>query len=489
MEALLLASSEAVALGLKLSLATKATQLRSDEHARQEEERLLRQDQLARQQARAAATSATVGDLKAKLEADKAAIAALDAQMAALDTADKHAAIKAALIVAGFDADIATTTLLSKVQVRLLSRPAPPPLGTPGVAPIETILNEAFQLANEAEGGQPTRASLLEEMQALVSERASATAACEADVDARRRAFDAAVEEVHQQNKDAVLALDAEKIALDTGMGEREAYLARKQQQLTVEQAEVTATAQLIHGIEQCLKMLSEEVAACLAYQKQCAKVSETASDAKGAAVESLEALRASHAVKQREMRATLASEVQVREQHQAYSTKLQTQLAEMQVVTDGHPLSDSFKWEGEVAQPPESPDIWSVCLPTWNPNHLEPSPSPSRPAPSLRPRSRRRRRPRPLAHAIAHAHPLVLNPPRPQPPSSQGYAPGKASEAMLRENAAANDRWLGELQSRRNAVTNARDELQSKVDAAEKQAATESKRLAEQRAQQVNGG
>ncbi len=413
-EALLLATSEATAQAMKLQMASQATQLRAEEHVREEETLAETNLVLAGQQSRAEATQASVDETKAKLDADRARIGVLTDQIQALELAEEHATLQAKLVHAGFETDMKATTELKVVQERVLARPTPPPLGTPGVAPEETILNEAFQLAAEAEGGQPTRETLLEEMQSLVRARYGATATCLEDVQLRKAQFEADVEAARAQRKDQLIATNAEKTALEMGVAEREAYLTKKEAQLKVERAEVSATAKKIHGIEQCIRMLAEEVATSKAYQSKCQGASEAASASQAAAAEALEALRQTHKEKLRQTRATLASEAQVREQNWKYAQGLRAQLEAMQVQIASHPLAAEFEWKGE------------------------------------------------------------------------GTAPNQAGPQLLSQNGFENTRWLAELQARRGETGTQLDELRRRLAAAEKQAAHESKRLAEQRAQQV---
>ena len=67
-----------------------------------------------------------------------------------------------------------------------------------------------------------------------------------------------------------------------------------------------------------------------------------------------------------------------------------------------------------------------------------------------------------------------------------EGPAPNKTGPQLLAENDDENKRWLAELEARRAFVGSSLEDVRSKLEAAEKHAAQESKRLADQRAQQV---
>jgi hypothetical protein len=67
-----------------------------------------------------------------------------------------------------------------------------------------------------------------------------------------------------------------------------------------------------------------------------------------------------------------------------------------------------------------------------------------------------------------------------------EGTMPNKTGPQLLAENDDENKRWLAELEARRAFVGSSLEDVRSKLEAAEKHAAQESKRLADQRAQQV---
>jgi hypothetical protein len=413
-EVLLLATSEATSQAMKLQMAKQATQLRVDEQARQGESLAEWNRILVGQQTRADQTQAAVVEAKAKLDANQAQITTLQEQITAIELAETHANLRATLVYAGFDLDIQAATELKLVQERVLTRAAPPPLGTPGVAPEETNLNAAFQLAPEAAAGQPTRETLLEEMQSIVRARYGATATCLEDVQLRKAHFEADAENATQQRKNQLIAVNAEKTALEVSKAEREAYVAKKDAQLKLERGEVIATSKVIHGIEVCIRMLAEEIATCKAYELKCQSASDAASAAKAAATDALEALRLKHKDSLRMARALLESEVKVQEQKSNYTFTLRAQFEALTIQIASHPLAAEFEWKGE------------------------------------------------------------------------GPAPNKTGPQLLAENDDENKRWLAELEARRAFVGSSLEDVRSKLEAAEKHAAQESKRLADQRAQQV---
>ena len=413
-EVLLLATSEATSQAMKLQMAKDATQLRVDEQARQGESLAEWNRILGGQQKRADQTQAAVVEAKAKLDANQAQITTLQEQITAIELAETHANLRAALVHAGFDLDIQAATELKAVQERVLTRAAPPPLGTPGVAPEETNLNAALQLAPEAAAGQPTRETLLEEMQSIVRARYGATATCLEDVQLRKAHFEADAENATQQRKDRLSAVNAEKTALEVSKAEREAYVVKKEAQLKLERGEVIATSKVIHGIEVCIRMIAEEIAICKAYQLKCQSASDGASAAKAAATDALEALRLKNKDKLRLTRAVLESETNVKLQNETYSRGVRAQLETIRIQIASHPLAAEFEWKGE------------------------------------------------------------------------GTAPIKTGPQLLAENDDENKRWLAELEARRAVVGSSLEDVRSKLEAAEKHAAQESKRLESQRAQQV---
>ena len=413
-EVLLLATSEATSQAMKLQMAKQATQLRVDEQARQGESLAEWNRILVGQQTRADQTQAAVVEAKAKLDANQAQITTLQEQITAIELAETHANLRATLVYAGFDLDIQAATELKLVQERVLTRAAPPPLGTPGVAPEETNLNAAFQLAPEAAAGQPTRETLLEEMQSIVRARYGATATCLEDVQLRKAHFEADAENATQQRKNQLIAVNAEKTALEVSKAEREAYVAKKEAQLKLERGEVIATSKVIHGIEVCIRMLAEEIATCKAYELKCQSASDAASAAKAAATDALEALRLKHKDKLRLTRAVLESETNVKLQNETYARGVRAQLETIRIQIASHPLAAEFEWKGE------------------------------------------------------------------------GTMPNKSGPQLLAENDDENKRWLAELEARRAFVGSSLEDVRSKLEAAEKHAAQESKRLADQRAQQV---
>ena len=413
-EVLLLATSEATSQAMKLQMAKDATQLRVDEQARQGESLAEWNRILGGQQKRADQTQAAVVEAKAKLDANQAQITTLQEQITAIELAETHANLRAALVHAGFDLDIQAATELKAVQERVLTRAAPPPLGTPGVAPEETNLNAALQLAPEAAAGQPTRETLLEEMQSIVRARYGATATCLEDLQLRKAHFEADVESQSQTRKNQLSAVNAEKTALEVSKAEREAYVSKKEAQLKLERGEVIATSEVIHGIEVCIRMIAEEIAICKAYQLKCQSASDGASAAKAAATDALEALRLKNKDSLRMARALLESEVKVQEQKSNYTFTLRAQFEALTIQIASHPLAAEFEWKGE------------------------------------------------------------------------GTAPIKTGPQLLAENDDENKRWLAELEARRAVVGSSLEDVRSKLEAAEKHAALESKRLESQRAQQV---
>ena len=413
-EVLLLATSEATSQAMKLQMAKDATQLRVDEQARQGESLAEWNRILGGQQKRADQTQAAVVEAKAKLDANQAQITTLQEQITAIELAETHANLRAALVHAGFDLDIQAATELKAVQERVLTRAAPPPLGTPGVAPEETNLNAALQLAPEAAAGQPTRETLLEEMQSIVRARYGATATCLEDLQLRKAHFEADAENATQQRKDRLSAVNAEKTALEVSKAEREAYVSKKEAQLKLERGEVIATSEVIHGIEVCIRMIAEEIAICKAYQLKCQSASDGASAAKAAATDALEALRLKNKDKLRLTRAVLESETNVKLQNETYSRGVRAQLETIRIQIASHPLAAEFEWKGE------------------------------------------------------------------------GTAPIKTGPQLLAENDDENKRWLAELEARRATVSAELAVLRDRLEAAEKAAALESKRLESQRAQQV---
>ena len=354
-EVLLLATSEATSQAMKLQMAKQATQLRVDEQARQGESLAEWNRILVGQQKRADQTQAAVVEAKAKLDANQAQITTLQEQITAIELAETHANLRATLVYAGFDLDIQAATELKLVQERVLTRAAPPPLGTPGVAPEETNLNAAFQLAPEAAAGQPTRETLLEEMQSIVRARYGATATCLEDVQLRKAHFEADAENATQQRKDRLIAVNAEKTALEVSKAEREAYVAKKEAQLKLERGEVIATSKVIHGIEVCIRMLAEEIATCKAYELKCQSASDAASAAKAAATDALEALRLKHKDKLRLTRAVLESETNVKLQNETYARGVRAQLETIRIQIVSHPLAAEFEWKGEGTMPNKS--------------------------------------------------------------------------------------------------------------------------------------
>ena len=305
-EVLLHATSEVAMQELKLQMATLATQLRVVEHARQQESVSEMVRVLSGQQKRAEATQLIVQLIKSKLDKDAEHIGRLHEQIEALELAETHAALHATLVNAGFDTDVLAATELKAVQERALTRAAPPKLGTPGVAPEETTLNAAFQLAPEAEGGQPTRKALLAEMELVVGAQSGATARCLRDLELWQAQFQADAEAASAQRKNELIAASAEKTALEVSKAEREAYVAKKEAQLKVERAEASATAKVIHVMHGCIRMLEGEIAACNAYQSKCPSASDAAKAEEANAAGVLEALQLKYKGYQRQGHAVL---------------------------------------------------------------------------------------------------------------------------------------------------------------------------------------
>ena len=351
-EVLLHATSEVAMQELKLQMATLATQLRVVEHARQQESVSEMVRVLSGQQKRAEATQLIVQLIKSKLDKDAEHIGRLHEQIEALELAETHAALHATLVNAGFDTDVLAATELKAVQERALTRAAPPKLGTPGVAPEETTLNAAFQLAPEAEGGQPTRKALLAEMELVVGAQSGATARCLRDLELWQAQFQADAEAASAQRKNELIAASAEKTALEVSKAEREAYVAKKEAQLKVERAEASATAKVIHVMHGCIRMLEGEIAACNAYQSKCQSASDAAKAEEANAAGVLDALQLKHKGYQRQGHAVLESEVKVQEQYTKYARGLRTQLEVLRVEIASHPLSSEFEWKGEGTAP-----------------------------------------------------------------------------------------------------------------------------------------
>ena len=351
-EVLLHATSEVAMQELKLQMATLATQLRVVEHARQQESVSEMVRVLSGQQKRAEATQLIVQLIKSKLDKDAEHIGRLHEQIEALELAETHAALHATLVNAGFDTDVLAATELKAVQERALTRAAPPKLGTPGVAPEETTLNAAFQLAPEAEGGQPTRKALLAEMELVVGAQSGATARCLRDLELWQAQFQADAEAASAQRKNELIAASAEKTALEVSKAEREAYVAKKEAQLKVERAEASATAKVIHVMHGCIRMLEGEIAACNAYQSKCQSASDAAKAEEANAAGVLDALQLKHKGYQRQGHAVLESEVKVQEQYTKYARGLRTQLEVLRVELASHPLSSEFEWKGEGTAP-----------------------------------------------------------------------------------------------------------------------------------------
>ena len=351
-EVLLHATCEAATQEMKLQMATLATQLRVDEHARQQESVSEMARVLSGQQKRAEATQLIVQLINSKLDKDAEHIGRLHEQIEALELAETHAALHATLVNAGFVTDVLAATELKAVQERALTRAAPPKLGTPGVAPEETTLNAAFQLAPEAEGGQPTREALLAEMGLVVGAQCGATARCLRDLEQWQAQFQADAEVASAQRKNQLIAASAEKTALEVSKAEREAYVAKKEAQLKVERAEASATAKMIHVMHGCIRMLEEEIAACNAYQSKCQSASDAAKAEKASAVGVLEGLQLKHKGYQRQGHAVLESEVKVQEQYTKYARGLSAQLEVLRVEIASHPLSSEFEWKGEGTAP-----------------------------------------------------------------------------------------------------------------------------------------
>eukprot|EP00900_Chrysochromulina_parva_P027233 jgi/Chrpa1/9143/Chrysochromulina_OHIO_Genome00022521-RA len=351
-EVLLHATCEAATQEMKLQMATLATQLRVDEHARQQESVSEMARVLSGQQKRAEATQLIVQLINSKLDKDAEHIGRLHEQIEALELAETHAALHATLVNAGFATDVLAATELKAVQERALTRAAPPKLGTPGVAPEETNLNAAFQLAPEAEGGQPTREALLAEMGLVVGAQCGATARCLRDLEQWQAQFQADAEVASAQRKNQLIAASAEKTALEVSKAEREAYVAKKEAQLKVERAEASATAKVIHVMHGCIRMLEEEIAACNAYQSKCQSASDAAKAEKASAVGVLEGLQLKHKGYQRQGHAVLESEVKVQEQYTKYARGLSAQLEVLRVEIASHPLSSEFEWKGEGTAP-----------------------------------------------------------------------------------------------------------------------------------------
>ena len=351
-EVLLHATSEVAMQELKLQMATLATQLRVVEHARQQESVSEMVRVLSGQRKRAEATQLIVQLIKSKLDKDAEHIGRLHEQIEALELAETHAALHATLVNAGFDTDVLAATELKAVQERALTRAAPPKLGTPGVAPEETTLNAAFQLAPEAEGGQPTRKALLAEMELVVGAQSGATARCLRDLELWQAQFQADAEAASAQRKNELIAASAEKTALEVSKAEREAYVAKKEAQLKVERAEASATAKVIHVMHGCIRMLEGEIAACNAYQSKCQSASDAAKAEEANAAGVLDALQLKHKGYQRQGHAVLESEVKVQEQYTKYARGLRTQLEVLRVELASHPLSSEFEWKGEGTAP-----------------------------------------------------------------------------------------------------------------------------------------
>ena len=430
-QARLLRSSEATAQALKLEQAARATLLRSEEQERQEEALAESSFLLERQRGRAEATLAATADAASSLDEDKARIGKLDEEVRALELAEKHAALQATLVLGGFDTDTKASTQLKAVQERmqraLTSMLADAPLllpmaaDAPGMAaeapgmtaeaPGMRELNDGFKLL-EAGGGLPPRE--IEELQSLVRSRHGETDACLREVQVRRAQLEADTEAARSWRKDQVSVLNVERTALAMGMAEREALLAERHAQLKHECTEANATAQSLHGIEQCIRMLAEEVEACQKYERRCRQASEAADVAEGAATEALETLRRTREEKLRQARAMLVSETEAREQNRQYAQTLRTQLKATQVAIREQPLAAEFEWKGE------------------------------------------------------------------------GMPPAQAGSELLSRNGVENARWLGQLEARRAQAGERLDKLRRRLEGAEKQAAKESKRLAEQRAQQL---
>ena len=351
-EVLLHVTSEVAMQELKLQMATLATQLRVVEHARQQESVSEMVRVLSGQQKRAEATQLIVQLIKSKLDKDAEHIGRLHEQIEALELAETHAALHATLVNAGFDTDVLAATELKAVQERALTRAAPPKLGTPGVAPEETTLNAAFQLAPGAEGGQPTRKALLAEMELVVGAQSGATARCLRDLELWQAQFQADAEAASAQRKNELIAASAEKTALEVSKAEREAYVAKKEAQLKVERAEASATAKVIHVMHGCIRMLEGEIAACNAYQSKCQSASDAAKAEEANAAGVLDALQLKHKGYQRQGHAVLESEVKVQEQYTKYARGLRTQLEVLRVEIASHPLSSEFEWKGEGTAP-----------------------------------------------------------------------------------------------------------------------------------------
>lgn len=423
LESLKLASSEATTQQLKLTLAERAVALCAEETARHNAAIADAKVLLAVQRERAETTSTVLGEMAEKSSLDKKNVAELEEKIVRVEADDKHAAAVAVLVDSAFEVDIKAASLLAGVQKGLLAGEVPVQPATPHARSVileQEAFAEAFQLSEEAKGGQPSRKKLMEKTYDLVRAQLERTNACSEDVAVRRAQFSADCAAAHNQRQNELLVLRAVKAAIELGMVERAAFAEKKQSQYEIEQEEVRASVATIHAHEECLKMLAAEAQAAATTRKEVLAASKAADAAKASATDALSALRQKSKERLTSLRATLASETEICNTQMAYAENLMSQLTQMAIVKAGNPFSPTFKWS------------------TWKGGNSA---------------------------------------------SPEGASPGKAADSLLNDDATANTAWLTQLKNDEVAASEQIEELQKALDAAEKVASFQLARLSEQRA------
>ena len=115
---------------------------------------------LAVQRERAETTSTVLGEMAEKSSLDKKNVAELEEKIVRVEADDKHAAAVAVLVDSAFEVDIKAASLLAGVQKGLLAGEVPVQPATPHARSVileQEAFAEAFQLSEEAKGGQPSR--------------------------------------------------------------------------------------------------------------------------------------------------------------------------------------------------------------------------------------------------------------------------------------------------------------------------------------------